>query len=155
MRHFRLRSAPRLPTSPASSSSAPPVPTDSTPTNSTLPHAISMPKRKPPAAKVYPENLQATLKLSLTIEIDPDLLAQLRKLSKTERQKIGAAMESTRNPLGQSSFAQRCRHPATRCRPSRVPHRPQNPPALPTNRYYPLFPFFRQPRPNSKLSPRP
>ena len=25
-------------------------------------HAISMPKRKPPAAKIYPENLPATLR---------------------------------------------------------------------------------------------
>jgi hypothetical protein len=36
----------------------------------------------------------------LAIEIDPDLLAQLRQLSKAERRKVGAAIESVRSHWG-------------------------------------------------------
>ena len=37
----------------------------------------------------------------MAIEIDPDLLAQLRQLSKAERRKVGAAIESVRTNWGQ------------------------------------------------------
>ena len=37
----------------------------------------------------------------MAIEIDPDLLAQLRQLPKDERRKVGAAVESVRANWGQ------------------------------------------------------
>jgi hypothetical protein len=55
-----------------------------------------MPKRKTPAAKASPKNATATSRPSLAIEIDPDLLAQLRQLPKAERRKVGAAIVSVR-----------------------------------------------------------
>jgi mRNA-degrading endonuclease RelE of RelBE toxin-antitoxin system len=59
-----------------------------------------MPKRKTPAAKASPKNSTATSRPSLAIEIDPDLLAQLRQLPKTERRKVGDAIESVRADWG-------------------------------------------------------
>jgi hypothetical protein len=59
-----------------------------------------MPKRKTPAAKASPRNLKAISKPSLAIEIDPDLLTQLRQLTKVERRKAGAAIDSVRESWG-------------------------------------------------------
>jgi mRNA-degrading endonuclease RelE of RelBE toxin-antitoxin system len=67
-----------------------------------------MPKRKMPAKKASPKNSKATSRPSLEIEIDPDLLVQLRQLSKGERRKIGSAIESVRTSWGRPHLHAGC-----------------------------------------------
>jgi mRNA-degrading endonuclease RelE of RelBE toxin-antitoxin system len=59
-----------------------------------------MPKPKKPAVTEHPKFSKATSKSSLKIEIDPELLQQLRALDKDQRRVIGERIEKVRVSFG-------------------------------------------------------
>jgi len=60
-----------------------------------------MPKPKKPAVPENPKSSTATSRPSLKIEIDPDLLQQLRGFDKDQRRQIGELIEKVRISFGQ------------------------------------------------------
>ena len=96
--------------------------------NSVLFPVDFMPKRKPPAAKGPQKSSTATSKPSLPIEIDPDLIAQLRLLSKPDRRRLGHAIERRLIGEGADEHGRGGRAPRDRAKASNSPvrHNPKN-----------------------------